>query len=619
VSEANPEPSRRAARSAVVLTLRLLPALSRRLSAAALGLLALSAVLPVGFAVASGLLIGSLPDAVGAGLGSPAGHRLLLAIGAVALLFLLQQLSAPTLRTIADALGRRLDGSIRRRLMALTQRPPGVAHLEDAAVLDQLKLAQTVGTGQFTPRDAVVGMASVGAVRGRRLASTLLLAAFSWWLAIAVLLVSVATTSLMRRNFKRGVAALRGNPGRFRRSDYFRDLAVTPAAAKDVRIFALAGWLKERFDRHWREAMADLWRQRRSGRWVPLIAPVGVLVTLGGAFAVLAHSAAVGTISVGQLTAFAGAVLGIASIRGFGIDDLQILYGSAAVPAVADLERLLAARTSVLPGDGKVEGLPRRRVRFEHVSFRYPGQTEEVLRDLELDIAVGRSLAIVGSNGAGKTTVAKLLARFYDPTRGRVLVDGYDLAGIDPRWWQRRVAAVFQDFTRYELSGRENVGFGAVERLEDQAGLCAAAEAAGARGLIEGLPAGWDTVLSPALRGGVDLSGGEWQRLALARALFAVRAGARILILDEPTAALDIRAEAALYERLLEPTKGLTTIVISHRFATVRRADRIVVLERGRVIEHGDHATLLRAGGRYAWMFRLQASHFEDAPVGGVS
>jgi ATP-binding cassette subfamily B protein len=217
---------------------------------------------------------------------------------------------------------------------------------------------------------------------------------------------------------------------------------------------------------------------------------------------------------------------------------------------------------------------------------------------------------VVGGNGAGKTTLVKLLARLYEPTGGRITVDGVDLRDLDPVAWQRRVAAIFQDFVPYKLTAADNVAFGALHVPRTPERLDRAAAAAGAAGVVARLPHGWDTVLSRQFEGGTDLSGGEWQRLALARAVYAVHAGAGVLVLDEPTAALDVRGEAEVYDRFLELTRGLTTIVVSHRFSTVRRADRIVVIEGGRVVEDGSHDDLVAAGGRYAVMYELQAARF---------
>jgi ATP-binding cassette subfamily B protein len=265
-------------------------------------------------------------------------------------------------------------------------------------------------------------------------------------------------------------------------------------------------------------------------------------------------------------------------------------------------------------GEQPAAGLPRERVRIEGVGFRYPGRERPVLADLDLELAIGESLGLVGVNGAGKTTLVTLLTRMREPTHGRILVDGAPLASLRAREWQRQVAVVYQDFTRFPLSAAENVGgFGGGR--PDPALLERAAERAGALAIVESLPQGWQTPLSPRYAGGVDLSGGQWQRIALARALYAVEAGARVLVLDEPTAHLDVRGEAAFYERFLELTAGVTSIVISHRFASVRRAHRIAVLEAGRITELGGHDELVAAGGTYAQMFAVQAERFaqEDA------
>ena len=249
-------------------------------------------------------------------------------------------------------------------------------------------------------------------------------------------------------------------------------------------------------------------------------------------------------------------------------------------------------------------------------TFTYPGGTTPVFRGLDLEIVAGRSLAIVGANGAGKTTLIKLLSRLYDPDEGVVSVDGIDLRQLEPANWQRRVAAVFQDYVQFEVSAHDNVAYGALDNRADAEAVVEAARLAGASPAVERLPDGWATPLTREVTGGAQLSGGEWQRLALARALFAVRAGAGVLILDEPTASLDVRGEAQVYARFLELTRGVTTIVVSHRFSTVRRADRIVVIEHGQVVEDGTHDELMSRSGRYAAMYALQASKFTTGSSG---
>ena len=257
-------------------------------------------------------------------------------------------------------------------------------------------------------------------------------------------------------------------------------------------------------------------------------------------------------------------------------------------------------------------------IRFANVSFSYPGTDFEILRHLDLRIPFGQSLAIVGANGAGKTTLIKLLCRLYEPTDGHIALGESDLRDLDPATWRRGIAVIFQDFVRYELSAADNVGLGAVERRRDRALLERSTQRAGADDLIARLPHGWDTVLSRQYSNGSDISGGEWQRVAIARALCALEAGSRVLVLDEPTAHLDVRAEAEFFDRFLELTRGVATILISHRFSTVRRADCICVLDGGRVVERGTHDELMGLGGHYARMYSIQAERFREQSSEGV-
>jgi ATP-binding cassette subfamily B protein len=258
------------------------------------------------------------------------------------------------------------------------------------------------------------------------------------------------------------------------------------------------------------------------------------------------------------------------------------------------------------------------RVRFEGVWFRYPGADTDVLRGLELSIDAGESIGLVGINGAGKSTLVHLLAGSLRPTAGRIVVDGVDLATLDEvdvAAWQRRLAVVTQDFLRLPLTARENVVLAEqldLERLGDVARI------AGVDGAVAGLPLGWETLLDRSVTDGGELSGGQWQRLALARALYSVQTGAGMLLLDEPAAALDVRAEVELVDRYLRLTRDLTCLLISHRFSVVRDADRICVLQDGVVAEQGTHEELMAEQGRYAAMFQLQAARYvitEEARV----
>ena len=276
------------------------------------------------------------------------------------------------------------------------------------------------------------------------------------------------------------------------------------------------------------------------------------------------------------------------------------------------VEAALAAQTPAVRGELAPPDSPGPAplVRFEKVSFGYPASGRTVLRDLDLEIRPGELLAIVGLNGAGKSTLIKLLAGLYRPDSGRITVDGVDLADIDPALWRQKLSIVFQDFVRYQLTARDNVALGQASLPADQDLIDAAAASAGLEEVLGRLPDGWDTPLSRSRSGGVDLSGGQWQQVVLARALYAVRRGARLLVLDEPTAHLDVRTEFEVFDRLAANRGETSVVLISHRLSTVRQADRIVLLDGGRIVESGTHEELMALGGVYAEMFAIQAERF---------
>lgn len=592
--------------------LRLLPRVSPGLTLALGATLILMALLSTGFMLATGALVAAIPGAVAGGSSSAAGRRAIVALGVAAFLFLLEHVLVPFRMLFAQKLGRRLDLHLREEVMRATLQPVGISHLEDPATLDDISLARGVGVGEFTPAQAVVGLAGILAMYLQGFGAAVLIARVWWWLAVALVAANLLVKYRFRGELVQIVEVMIGGARTLRRTTYYRDLALTPGMAKEVRIFGLRRFVSERFSTHWIEAMRDVWRRRKKSRG-PIMLMVGVIALMHAvAFAVIGWSAARGHIGIGMIAVLVQAVMATEAFGNISDDDVMVENGVAGIPAALALAEKIAPAHTVRAALRAPDGKPEREIRFEGVRFRYPGQERDVYDRLDLVIPAGRSLAIVGANGAGKTTLVKLLARLYEPNAGTITVDDVDVREFDACAWQRRIAAIFQDFVQYHLPARDNIGFGAIECNDDRELIEAVARRASAADVIEALPNRWDTILSRQFTGGADLSGGQWQRIALARALFAVAGGAGVLVLDEPTANLDVRAEVELFDRFLELTQGLTTILISHRFSTVRRADRIVVLDEGRVVEDGTHEELLALGGRYAEMFSLQAARFAE-------
>lgn len=519
--------------------------------------------------------------------------------------FIAANAHGPFVGAIGRTLGHRFDTELRDMALVAANSPRGIAHLEDPRVTDRLEHLEELVHGWMTSRTPL-GMISASTSYLRASIAAGILMTFRWWAPIPVIIgfrlshrYSVGTGVLFLRRYM-------SNTQELRRAAYLRKLVHSGEAAKEARVFGLFGWFIDGFRRVWDEGMRSVWRDRF--RHELTLYPTAIALAAAVAWA----TQRVGLASIGGEVSVAAAVVYLQSIFGMGgfqttgDASWQLYFGAHRAREAADMTTTLKTPDSDLTGSQKPGSVGT--IRFEDVHFAYPGQAQPVLSGLDLEIPVGGSLAIVGENGAGKTTTTKLLARLYDPDRGRITCGGIDLRSLDPDMWRSKVGVIFQDFVRYELSARENIGFGALHCIDDEEALRRAASLAGADGFLDRI--GWERPLSRRYENGIDLSGGEWQRVALARALFAIEGGAELLILDEPTANLDVRAEAAVYRRFLEMTRGVTTILISHRFSTVRLADRIAVIEDGRVTELGSHAELLELGGRYSHMFSIQASSY---------
>src|SRR5438128_4162578 len=568
-----------------------LPKADRFLAIAWWVVLVLRGVLPAVFAIAMGVLVAAVQR--GGGMGG--------ALTLIGVVFILLQVINPIHQAISSNLGDRTAAWLYDRLTEACVRPPGVGHLEDPKLTGDLTIARDFDLGMTGPPLSIsmdfIATGMVEMIGG--VASAVILARYAWWAPIVLAGAWLATHWLLRESAiwrDRNTEDVRGAQ---RDADYAYRLAVDPPASKELRLFGLAGWTIDRFIArrtrlHELQYAATRLRERPVIWSMLLVVSANVLV-----FWLLASAAAAGRISLGEVVVYVQSAVGVSMIA-FGGFSWALDGAAAPVAAVLRLEPAMRPKGDLPSGTRPAAATPAREIRLRDVTFAYPAGAP-VLEHFDLTIPAGSSLAIVGQNGAGKTTIAKLLCRLYDPQAGAIEIDGVDVRDFDLASWRSRVAAVFQDFMRLELPLRDNVApAGAPDDV-----VRAALESAGAANL-----AALDTVLARGYDGGTDLSGGQWQRVALARALAAVKLGAGVVLLDEPTAQLDVRGEAEIFDRLLVATRHCTTILISHRFSTVRHADRICVLEHGRVVELGTHDELMALGGRYRTMFDLQAQRF---------
>lgn len=563
--------------------------------------LVVRSLLPALFAVTMGLLVGAVE----------AGGDLAWPLAGVGTVFVLLQVLPPLHLAAGQNLGSSAAAWLYDELTVACVEPPGIGHLEDSELAGDLTMARDFDLGISGPPLAIsmdfIAAGLVELLAG--LTAVAILFAYAWWAPLLLGGAWLATHWLLRESAvwkDRQTDAVRAAQ---RHADYAYRLAVDAPAAKELRLFGLADWIIERFRRH-RRRLHDLRWEATKLRERPVATSLILVVAANAVvFWSLAADVTSGTLPLDRLVMFASAAIA-ASMIAFGGLSWALDGAGAPAAAVLRLHEAMAPRGALTRGPRSAAGLPGRGIRFSGVRFAYPsGPGTPVLDGFDLAIPAGSSLAIVGQNGAGKTTLAKLLCRFYEPQEGAIEVDGVDLRELDVDSWRERITAVFQDFARFELPLADNVApAGAPEAVVRDA-----LAAAGAADLAD-----LDTILARGYDGGTELSGGQWQRVALARALAAVRGGAGIVLLDEPTAQLDVRGEAEIFERILKATRETTTILISHRFSTVRHADRICVLEHGRVIELGAHDELMALGGRYRTMFDLQAQRFAEEEETGL-
>jgi len=615
---------------------KMVPRVGWSLAAPLIALNLVSGALPVGFVIATSVVIGRVPAAVAGGADSSAWGSLVSAFLFAAGAFLLARIIAPVVTALASRARRRIDGQLRDDILALTSRTASIAPMEDQDVLDELgESIRQFDDDWNTPGQAVAGILALlsryGALVGFCALASL---ASYWWAGPVAFLTTMMFRYGNRGGLRRYSSIWRTIMPQERKRDYLRELSLGDRAAKETRIFGLGGWLLERYtSSHW-DVFGPVGRARRRIYFYPYLVITSVgLAVLAWVVLRIGQAAAEQRISLTALALSLQAVMGaIALGSAYEEADVPTQFGMRAIEAIRALRTHIeraeqreraqtaanVARESVGAGslqnksrDGvAVSSLPSSSLAFHRLQFAYPGTSEPVLDGLDLEIPAGRSTAIVGVNGAGKTTLVKLLGRLYEPTGGAILADGINIGRLDVGEWRRQVSVIFQDFIKYEFTAADNIAMGAIHAPRDDAAIRESARRAGILDALEQHPLGLDTPLARAYRDGIDLSGGQWHRVAIARSLYALRKGAKILVLDEPTSALDVRAEVAFFDRFVELTHGVTSILISHRFSSVRRADHIVVIDGGRVGEQGSHAQLMRSGGHYARLFTLQAERF---------
>jgi ATP-binding cassette, subfamily B, bacterial len=506
--------------------------------------------------------------------------------------------------TLCDSLlGDRFTDLVSVRLM-LHATELDLSAFEDPVFYDKLERARRQTNGRLTLLSSLLNM-------GQDMLTLLSLSAglivFSPWL-MALLIAAVIPAFLGETHFTKLAYSVhfRWTPQR-RMLDYLRFLGASAQSAKEVKIFGLGRHLAERYHQLsegiYKENKTIAVKRASIGSALNLISTGGYY----GAYVVVLIKTLAGGISIGTFTFLTGA---FSRSRGY-IERILSGFNDISEQAIflQDLFEFFEMKPTIQSGANAIPAPRpiREGFEFRNVTFNYAGSDRLVVQNINFRLYPGEKIALIGENGAGKTTLVKLLARLYDPTAGQILLDGIDLREYDVEDLRREIGVIFQDYMRYDMLVRENIGYGNIDSLGDHPRIETAAQKSLAKNLISRFPNGYDQMVGRRFEGGVDLSGGEWQKLALARAYMR---DAQLLILDEPTATLDARAEYEVFQRFSELTRGRMAVLISHRFSTVRMADRILVLAGGEIQEQGTHEQLLALGGRYAELFELQAAGY---------
>nr|WP_330359582.1 ABC transporter ATP-binding protein [Actinosynnema sp. ALI-1.44] len=529
-------------------------------------------------------------------------------IAAFQLVIFVTQSVTTMLTTVSQQLlQERMTLSIRHQVMDHASRMH-LAFFEDSASYDLLRQADR--EAPMRPMSMMSSALGLGRMTITFTSMIVLLVTVSPLLAVVALLAPVPLfISQSKYGAQSFILSYLVSPIR-RRMDYLSSLVTTDSYAKEVKLFGLGPYLVDRFER-----LGKVYYERQRG----LIRKKNVAGTLWGLISTVAGSAIYlyialkavsGELTLGDLALYTAAAASVQSSIGGLFGSFSGMYENNLY--LDTLYRFLDTKPEISRPESPA-ALPdplRGHITFDNVTFAYPGADEPALKDVSFDIQPGETVAVVGKNGAGKSTLIKLLCRLYDPTGGRILLDGVDIRTLDPGDLQRRISAMFQDHVSYQATAAENIGLGDLDHLTDRPVIEKAAERAGIADRIDRLPRGYDSPLGRWFDEGVSLSGGEWQKIALGRAFLRE---APILVLDEPTSALDAQAEHDLFVRLRQLAEGRTTLYISHRFSTVRQADRIILLEHGKLLEQGTHAELMVLDGGYAELFTLQASAYLDA------